>query len=255
MTDDFNDSVAHLKFSTEQAVDWAWEVALTIGVLIFRRHREDKLWQAALDLYDLRFKGISRAVTNENVDAFVEANIDHLKPYLFDEQDSICAFDAAPSVLGDLLAGIEPDLAGTMRERCLWGEAYGEWDLAEEYWEPLQKQLNDSISAFGSVKLRQFACELRIEATRVELRTSTTKRPTSRSRRRRRPEEWVAEALLLLQEDPNRRDSEIAEQVGVHPGTLSRSETYQKMREIVKRSPQAGFVTDSGDVESGLRNS
>lgn len=63
---------------------------------------------------------------------------------------------------------------------------------------------------------------------------------------------WVAEALLLRKEHPEWPDAEIARQVGVHAGTLSRNKTYRAARAMVhsgKGNPRRGYVIRNDDTK------
>jgi len=55
---------------------------------------------------------------------------------------------------------------------------------------------------------------------------------------RRRKGEWLAQAMLLLNDDPNRTDVEIAKTVGISPGRLSQIEEWRNLRKSHRRSPR-----------------
>ncbi|MEE2707790.1 MAG: hypothetical protein VX988_12120 [Planctomycetota bacterium] len=66
--------------------------------------------------------------------------------------------------------------------------------------------------------------------------------------------QWLAEAMLLIQDHPEWSNAEIAEQVEIHPGQLSRSKEY-KIAAALARSPKGdrrrGHITL--DSKSGQR--
>ena len=66
--------------------------------------------------------------------------------------------------------------------------------------------------------------------------------------------EWLARALLLVQEHPEWPDAEVARQVEKHPSTLSRNKTYQQaaaMARSSKKDRHRGFIVM--DEDSGQR--
>lgn len=64
--------------------------------------------------------------------------------------------------------------------------------------------------------------------------------------------EWLAKALLLRKEHPDWSTSRIANEVGVHRCTLSRSPEYRMAKEVAKQQPTRGHMITDG--RTGLRD-
>ena len=63
---------------------------------------------------------------------------------------------------------------------------------------------------------------------------------------------WVAEALILRQENPNMSRVQIAQLVGVHPGQLSRCSELAALENMIKGKVRAGNTVT--DPETKLRD-
>lgn len=67
--------------------------------------------------------------------------------------------------------------------------------------------------------------------------------------------EWLARAMMLVDEHTDWPDAKIARQVGVHPGTLSRSEYYRQAASMARGRKEEN--RPRGEVyinpETGLR--
>ena len=64
--------------------------------------------------------------------------------------------------------------------------------------------------------------------------------------------EWLTKAMLRVQENPGWSDAEIAESVGKHPSTLSRSQTYQmaaKMARGTQGDRHRGHITTDSETD------
>ena len=63
-----------------------------------------------------------------------------------------------------------------------------------------------------------------------------------------RPNEWLAEAMLTVRDEPHLSDAEIARRVRVNRSTLSRSKTYQAAAAMARgnreRRPSGIVVSD-----------
>jgi len=84
-----------------------------------------------------------------------------------------------------------------------------------------------------------------------EAKQATPNKPISKEVKR---VEWLAKAMLLVQEHPEYSDAEVARQVGKHPSTLSRNKTYQQaaaMARSSKKDRHRGFI--EMDEDSGQR--
>lgn len=78
--------------------------------------------------------------------------------------------------------------------------------------------------------------------------------PGSTTDRKQSKLEWLAKAMLLVREHPEWPDSDIANEVHVHKGTLSRSPEYQAAADLArapKKAPTKGHVDI--DPETGKR--
>lgn len=71
--------------------------------------------------------------------------------------------------------------------------------------------------------------------------------PEKKNRKRRSI--WLAEALVFKVDHPEWTDARIAEEVGVNPSQLSRSEEYQRLKEL-KTSPIVGSKNEHGQIEA-----
>jgi len=76
--------------------------------------------------------------------------------------------------------------------------------------------------------------------------------------RKERSRLWKAQAMMLLQENPNLKDCDIADRVGVTPGTLSKCKEYQTLKTMTqgaKTDRHGGYrtidpTTGQQDVEA-----
>lgn len=90
--------------------------------------------------------------------------------------------------------------------------------------------------------------EIRVEGSGIE----QPRRPVSTSDNRL---QWLAKAMLLVQQHPDWPDAEIARQVRKNPGTLSRSKEYKAAAHLargVKNEVPRGYIVT--DPDSGLRD-
>jgi len=73
---------------------------------------------------------------------------------------------------------------------------------------------------------------------------------TPQPQRRR---QWLASAMMMVRDNPEQSDAKIAEDVGVHKGTLSRSRDYQQAAALARdnREPRQGHV--ESDHNTGER--
>ncbi len=65
--------------------------------------------------------------------------------------------------------------------------------------------------------------------------------------------EWLARAMLIVQEHPEWSDRKIADQVGKHPSTLSRSQVYRASAPLARGTRDSlsdGFRTKDGRIEA-----
>ena len=62
---------------------------------------------------------------------------------------------------------------------------------------------------------------------------------------------WLAKAMLLKQQHPTRSDAAIAQEVGKHPSTLSRSKVYQRAAALSRSIPKDGHaIRDKKGLQS-----
>ena len=67
--------------------------------------------------------------------------------------------------------------------------------------------------------------------------------------------EWLAKAMLLVKEHPEWPDSDIALEVGVHKGTLSKSQEYQAAADLARHPRKAhgkGTLASTRKRENGV---
>ncbi len=74
--------------------------------------------------------------------------------------------------------------------------------------------------------------------------------------RKQQTHRWLADAMLLLNENPDLPDCEIARRVGKHPSILCRSTLYQNAAKVIRsRDPVRGLIDIKNDASSGRRYS
>jgi len=108
--------------------------------------------------------------------------------------------------------------------------------------------------------------ERRLAELRAKRESKTTRKPVTlptaenqtrsggliqRPRSRRRPKDWLGEAIKLLQSNPELSDRQIAKQIGVAPSTLARDATFQRAAKIARElhPVHRGFMANNGRVE------
>lgn len=109
--------------------------------------------------------------------------------------------------------------------------------------------------------LRVWRIEIGHELVRESQAAALTVSPPIKgwlAKRKRAALAWLGEAILTVRDHPEWPDSRIAQQIGVNPGTLSRSKPYRDAAEAVRRharnahAPPRGFRTrdpDSGEQD------
>ena len=91
----------------------------------------------------------------------------------------------------------------------------------------------------------QWANRQAVETTERTANKDAEAQPGSATDRKQAKLEWLAKAMLLVKENPEWPDSDIADEVGVHKGTLSRSPEYQAAADLArapKKAPTKGHV-------------
>jgi hypothetical protein len=89
------------------------------------------------------------------------------------------------------------------------------------------------------------------EAT-VDTQPALSKRakPPAPANRKKRSE-WQAQAAIMIHDNPESTDAEIAAKLGVHPSQLSRSKLYQAAKAIAK-TPRQSLPTGQLDADGSL---
>ncbi len=145
----------------QDAVDWAFDVAKAIEWLIDRKHRDDKCFAISGDLLSLWFT-FSELGLHDHEQAFIEANIQFLRPHLTGTLSAVCAFGAAQHHLLKLFA------TGNDGMQLLWDHVTKGSKINDADWEQVREAVAQGIEDMGEEFLCNFACELKCEAIRAQ---------------------------------------------------------------------------------------
>ena len=97
-------------------------------------------------------------------------------------------------------------------------------------------------------QVESFHAACRMLALRAKAETGAAAGPEDKPQPRDRLQ-WLAKAMLKVTDEPHLSNAKIAESVGVHPSTLSRSRLYQRAAKQVRRQAIGG--TFRGDIDDG----
>ena len=129
-------------------------------------------------------------------------------------------------------------LATESREGIVSAKCYREYRAASD-------------ATLGAIR-ELLKCYKTIIKVHQEIREGWFEEPTKPNRRQRRFI-WMAQAIVIVMEHPERTDTKIAEEVGVNPGQLSRCGAYQLVASSVRGDktdlPAAHVVIDPDTKE------